>query len=234
MKVSIILPTYNERGNIVPLIQSILDVCRKNNIRQYEIIVVDDNSPDKTATLCRNHFKENKSVFVYVRKNHKGLASAIFYGVTKSSADTVIVMDTDFNHDPAKIPDMFKKVNSKTIVVGSRFVDGGGMEDKSRYYLSKAYNYCLKRLFRVSFSDFLSGYFCAKKSSVLFQDQLFQGYGDYFIRFLVNAHREGFIIKDIPVFYINRRWGGSKSQLITMLAQYSRTVFKCLTKGPLY
>jgi len=93
-KVAVILPTYNEAGNIVKLIQAINSQIKKIHLTA-EIIVVDDNSPDGTADKLKNY-----PVKLIVRKNQRGLATAILMGLKHSTAALVVIMDTDFNHRP--------------------------------------------------------------------------------------------------------------------------------------
>src|SRR3989344_4238735 len=99
IQASVILPTYNEAGNIIKLIESIryqLSSKRINN----EVIVVDDDSPDKTGLLAQKYFSKFPGVRVIVRKKNKGLALAIRAGLEASVGKVVVVMDTDFNHEP--------------------------------------------------------------------------------------------------------------------------------------
>jgi len=83
MSVSIILPTYDESGNIIALVNKIIAEVSKSTMN-YEVIVVDDNSPDKTAEICEKHFLKNRKVKTYIRRYDKGLARAILYGIKKS------------------------------------------------------------------------------------------------------------------------------------------------------
>ena len=102
MKVSVILPTYNEADNIVPLITAIL----ANIPARYEaeIVVVDDNSPDGTARGVADHFGGDRRVITINRTSEPGLAKSIRAGLERATGDALIVMDTDFTHDPVEIP----------------------------------------------------------------------------------------------------------------------------------
>src|SRR3990170_7923530 len=101
-QISIILPTYCESENIVPLVRAIQNSLIKIKA---EILVVDDNSPDNTAGVTQEKFGKDKSIKIYIRRE-RGLAAAILFGLKKATGRYVGVMDTDFNHDPKELPIM--------------------------------------------------------------------------------------------------------------------------------
>lgn len=226
--VSIILPTYCEAKNIVPLVQAIQNSLLNT---KKEILIVDDYSPDNTAGIARKRFGKDKSIKIYIRKR-RGLAGAILFGLKKARGKYVCVMDTDFNHDPKELPKMMKILNNADLVVGSRYVKGGGMENRLRNYLSRIYNRIIKFVLHLPTCDNLSGFFMAKREKLtyLLNAQIFQGYGDYFIRFLYQANKQGLKIREIPVYYKNRIHGVSKSKFTSMLSEYSGTVFELIFK----
>jgi dolichol-phosphate mannosyltransferase len=226
MKASIILPTYKEKDNIVELIEAIfvaLEPCALN----YEVVVVDDNSPDGTAAAVCQSFGGDSRVKLLVRTTERGLATAIRYGIEHSDGDIVVSMDTDFNHDPKILPQMIRFLDyGYDIIIGSRFVMAGGMEDRFRQYSSLIYNYVIRFLFRTPVHDNLSGFFSIhrEKLEALDLDQIYYGYGDYFIRLLMVAHKRGYKMLEIPVFYRLRRHGHSKTQFLSIFSQYSRAL----------
>jgi dolichol-phosphate mannosyltransferase len=226
-EISIILPTYNEADNIVPLIEKIIHYLNKYH---YEVILIDDNSPDGTAQRVSDRFKKQKEIKVYIRKTDLGLAKAIRFGVNKSCGEFIIAMDTDFNHNPKDIFSLLTYRNSFDMVVGSRYIKGGGMENRIRYYLSSVYNQAIRQILKLSTCDNLSGFFLIKRKKLLLlpADKIYFGYGDYFIRLLFFANQLKFTIKEIPVFYKNRFFGQSKSNFISMFIDYSKTVLQLL------
>ena len=135
MKTSIILPTYNERENITELIQAIHTVMDGWDF-DYQMVIVDDNSPDGTAAAVQRSFGGDERVALHVRTEGRGLATAIRYGIERAEGDIIVCMDTDFNHDPAMIPQMVKFLEFYDMVIGSRFVMRGGMEDRFRQFAS--------------------------------------------------------------------------------------------------
>ena len=98
MKLSIILPTYNEKDNIIILINKIIKILK--NYPKKEIIIVDDLSPDNTYSLVKKKFKKKKFVKAFQRKKDFSLAKSIGFGIKKSKGQLIIVMDTDFTHNP--------------------------------------------------------------------------------------------------------------------------------------
>ena len=238
--VSVILPTYNERDNIGDLIDAICRELAPLGWR-YEVLVVDDNSPDGTADLVRERFRPEEGcsqtpatwqgqVRLCVRTQDKGLARSIRHGLEIARGQTLVVMDTDFNHDPAMIPQMVDLLRYYDLVIGSRFVMRGGMEDALRYRLSLIYNVFIRLLFQTQIQDNLSGFFAVRRER-LFQLQpifprIFYGYGDYFIRLLLVAWRSNWRILEVPVFYILRRHGDSKTGFWRIFRDYTVAVLR--------
>ena len=238
--VSIILPTYNERENICDLIEAIQHELNPAGLA-YEVLVMDDNSPDGTAQVVRDHFglvagaaefitSGNCTVRLCVRTKDKGLANSIRDGLERAQGRTLVVMDTDFNHDPAMIPQMVDLLRYYDLVIGSRFVMRGGMEDTARYRASLLYNIFIRLLFQTQIQDNLSGFFAVRRDR-FFElapkfDKIFYGYGDYFIRLLLMAWRSNWKILEVPVFYILRRHGLSKTGFWDIFRDYTKAVLK--------
>jgi len=230
MKVSIILPTFNEVGNIRQLIKTI---NRQKGLKEYqlEFIVVDDNSPDHTAAVVKALIKK-LPVKLFVRIKQKGLASAILYGIKKSRGQTIVLMDTDFNHQPKDIPRLMMPIINQQadLVIGSRYIKGGGMHVSEagaiQFLGSKLGNFFVNKiLLGLPVKESLSGFVVIKKQTLnnLNLTSIFQGYGDYCIRLLYQAYRQGYRLAEIPVVYGKRRYGQSKSNLIKMFFGYFKT-----------
>jgi dolichol-phosphate mannosyltransferase len=124
--ISIIVPTYKERENIPPLVERIDHAL---NGHDYEIVFVDDNSQDGTEELITS-LEKQFPVRVMVRKDEKGLASAVVYGINHTEGGTVVVMDADLQHPPEVLPDLLNSVNNGVdVAIASRYVPGGGCEE---------------------------------------------------------------------------------------------------------
>ncbi len=227
-RISVILPTYNEAGHIVELIKEIFKVTEKAGL-ETEIVLVDDNSSDRTAGIVEESFKNNSSVKIYIRKNERGLATAIKFGIEKADGEILVFMDTDFNHDPQVIPMLIYQLTKFDIAVGSRFVAGGGMKGSQfRYWGSYIFNAFVKLILQIKTNDNLCGFFATSRRVInsLNRDKIFTGYGDYFIRFLYEAAKKRLSIIEVPVIYQERHSGRSKTNFLKHLLCYIMTVLK--------
>lgn len=244
--VSVILPTFNERDNICDLIDAIQRELSAHAYR-FEVLVVDDSSPDGTADVVRRRYglaerswatlpgAARGEVRLVVRTRDKGLATSIRDGLLVAQGRTLVVMDTDFNHDPAMIPQMVELLRYYDLVIGSRFVMRGGMEDRLRYHFSQLYNVFIRALFQTQIQDNLSGFFAVRREQLYSLaprfPAIFYGYGDYFIRLLLVAWRSDWRILEVPVFYILRRHGASKTGFWSVLKKYTAAVLRLRIYG---
>lgn len=227
LKVSVVLPAYNEKDNIVELITAILQELSSLDVEK-EVVLVDDNSPDNTAGIAKKEFSNNPDVKVFVRTDERGFATAIRYGIEKSTGDVISIMDTDFNHDPKMLPQMVKFMEFYDLVSGSRFTMGGGMYSKFRYIGSFVYNAFMRVILRTQIQDNLGGYWTIRREKLerLNFDKIFFGYGDYFFRLLFYAQRNNFKILEVPSFYPLRKHGEKKTNLISVFALYTKALIK--------
>ena len=155
--ISIVIPTYNERDNVVLLVQQIVKLLPDSTI-----LIVDDNSPDGTAEVVRNLKIPNLTVFV---RNERGLGSALRYGIKKgleSGAEFVVTMDADLSHNPIYLPQMTKIAIEADydLVIGSRYVKGGGIENwpLSRRIISRDANYLFRLISHSPINDNTTNY----------------------------------------------------------------------------
>lgn len=232
--VSVILPTYNEAGHIVELVQSVITCIPEP--WHYEILVVDDNSPDKTCEIVADAFRSNAAVIPILRSTDRGLAKSIRTGIERATGDTIVVMDSDFTHDPKEIPRLLHVAAIYDIVTGSRFCPGGVMQDTTHYLASLAFNWFVRLVIRTQIQDNLGGFFAinAEKLKRLPHDLIFFGYGDYFFRLLHYAQCEAMSVVELPAKYLARRTGSSKSQFVKMLWSYTVAVFRLKTQAERY
>ena len=223
--ISVILPCYNERDNILLIIARLLQVLAGS---VSELIVVDDNSPDGTAELVRAEFANDPRIRLIVRTRERGLANSIRDGIEAASGQIIVVMDTDFNHNPDDVPLMCHIARRVDMVVGSRFIFGGGMPHKGRYYASYLYNLAMRLLLGTRMDDNLSGFFAAPKAVLLRLelDKIFFGHGDYFFRLLLKSQEHGFHHVQVPVVYSDRHAGAAKMGILKIFAVYTREVFR--------
>lgn len=230
LKVSVVLPTYNEAENIVSLIEDVGTHIPKDWDR--EIIVVDDNSPDGTLETARAAYGDHPDVVLLLRTEDRGLAKSLRAGLERATGDRVVAMGADFTHDPRDIPKMLMVSGAYDIVVGSRFCAGGNMHSTIHYIASLYYNRMIRVFLRTQVQDNLGGYFVMSRDKLneLPFDKIFYGYGDFFFRLLYHAQKRGFTIVEVPAFYNARRAGNSKSNFGKLLLSYSLAVARLVVE----
>ncbi len=231
--ISVVLPTYNEREGIAELCAEILAIGRAARL-DLEVVVVDDDSPDGTAAHLATVFRTEPAVRLHVRRGERGLASAIHRGVTEARGDTIVIMDSDGNHDPALLPLMARCAEEFDVVVGSRYVLGGGMlTSRFRYWASYAFNILIRVVLGLRIHDNLSGYLAFRRPllATLDADRIFHGYGDYAIRFLYQAAHRGGRVLEIPTVYRFRKGGESKTRFFAYFWTYLASVLRLRLSG---
>ena len=242
MGYSIILPTLNENGHIVSLINSIIKNFKNNN-HKYEIIIVDDNSTDGTIASIKKSFKKNKKIKVFVRLNKKkSLPESINLGIKKSKNENIIWMDADFQHPPKYIKLFIKYQKKYNLVIFSRF-----LKRSTRYFEQKKYkkeinenqsvffNKLCRLVFYKDITDYTSGFICIKKK--FFKNYSLKGfYGDYFIDLLIHARSKNYSIKELPFNEKARLSGISKTypefsiKYLILLFKYLISLIKIIIK----
>ncbi|MBI2621314.1 MAG: glycosyltransferase family 2 protein [Candidatus Levybacteria bacterium] len=221
MKAVIILPTYNEKGNVERLI-TILEEEIFPKIKNYEmyILVADDNSPDGTADEVRKLMKKWKNIDLNLGEKH-GLGAAYVramdWAIKEMNADIVFEMDADLSHDPTKIPLFLKKIDEGfDMVIGTRYSGGGSIPKNwgiSRKIQSVVGNLVVRSiLMRFWVHDWTGGFRALRKEVFLKEkDELtaFRGY-TFQVSFLHKAIRDGFKVAEIPFHFLDRTLGRSK------------------------
>ena len=229
--VTVVIPTYNEAGNIVPLIEQIIQHVGVKY--QLEVIVVDDSSPDGTARIALDRFVGDDRIKVIQRTEDKGLGSAVGHGMRLATSDVVVGMDADLTHTPFQIPDMVHVCERFDLVSGSRFAAGGSMQDRTHYFSSFVFNLFIRILLGTQIQDNLGGFFVVRRHILdeLPHEKIFFGYGDYFIRLLYFTQRFGSSVVEIPTQYTLRTFGSSKSNYFKMIGTYTSAAIKLLSSS---
>jgi dolichol-phosphate mannosyltransferase len=203
--VSIVLATYNERENILDTINSIFE-----NVEDAEIIVVDDDSVDKTWQLAER--LDNPRVTVIRRVATRGLASAFNRGIIESRGKIVGWMDADMCMPPSLLPVMIKKLDEYDIVVGSRYAPGG-IDDRAllRVLSSRMINGLAGLVLGFGIKDYDSGFVVLRRSVFDKVSIIPTGYGAYFMEFIYTCRKKGLTVYELPYVFRDRAKGISKS-----------------------
>lgn len=222
MKVVFVLPTYNEKGNIDRLIETleeeIFPKLKKNTI---EILVVDDSSPDGTAEVIKNLSRKYNNLHLFINKQKLGLGAAYVRGMSHAidemKADVIFQMDADLSHDPNKIPLFLEKIDEGfDMVIGTRYSGGGSIPKNwgiNRKIQSVVGNLVVRSiLMRFWIHDWTGGFRALKKEVFLKEKKeltAFKGY-TFQVSFLHKAIRDGFKVAEIPFHFSDRTLGKSK------------------------
>ena len=207
MKLSLVIPTYNEKGNIEKLLVELQEEFGENKI-DAEIIIVDDNSPDGTGQILERLAVKYSNLKIIHRKGKLGLSSAVIEGFNVAEGDILGVMDADLSHPTEKINEMYQAIRNCDLVIGSRYVKGGKIKGWSLYrkVLSKGAT-LLARVF-VNVLDPMSGFFMVKKELILNKKLNSKGF-KILLELLVKTNSKNVI--EIPITFINRTAGKSKA-----------------------
>ncbi|XP_013781062.1 dolichol-phosphate mannosyltransferase subunit 1-like isoform X1 [Limulus polyphemus] len=215
-KFSILLPTYNEKENlpiIVWLISKYMDECGYD----FEIIIIDDGSPDGTLEVAQQLEKIYGKDKIVLRPREKklGLGTAYVHGINHASGNFVIIMDADLSHHPKFIPEFIRKQQEKDfdIVSGTRYLGSGGVYgwDLKRKVISRGANLLTQILLRPGVSD-LTGSFRLYKKDVLrklVDSCISKGYV-FQMEMIVRARQHGYSIGEVPISFVDRVYGESK------------------------
>ena len=190
-KISIILSTYNEAPVIEETISEIF-----NNVKNVEIILVDDNSSDGTLEKVKNI--NNPNIKIFSRK-FRGLASAFLLGLINSSGDIVGWIDSNLKSAAIKLPEMLNHLNNNDIVLLSRYIKGGKDERrKFRIFASKIVNWLCQLILSKEIKDYTSGMFVMKRNVLITITPICYGHGEFFIEFLYKANNRGMKVVELP------------------------------------
>ena len=230
MSYSVILPTLNESGHIIRLVNKISYIFHKRK-KKFEIIIVDDSSTDGTANKIREHIQKTKNLKLIVRKKKRNLAESINDGIRKSRYDYVIWLDADFQHPPKYI-NMFINKKKNDVIVCSRFLKNSkryfneknkkvkSINENQSVFFNKLCNFFLFK----DFKDYTSGYICIKKAIVK-NIQLKGYYGDYFLELICDLKLKNLKIIEIP-FKDSTRASGQSKTIVKFNLKYIYVCFR--------
>lgn len=226
MHIIVVLPTYNEAENLPKLVSALLSLPL-----DLALLVVDDHSPDGTGAIANELSNRYQGrVFALHRSGKLGLRSAYIQGFQKAfelGADAVIQMDADFSHDPAVLTEMARHITSCDMVIGSRYVKGGSLDERWplwRKYLSAFGNFYARTVLAFPLRDVTTGYRMWRREAL--QSMPLERIRSNGYIFLVElsyvAYLMGLRIVETPIYFADRRWGKSKMSLKIQLEAAAR------------
>ncbi len=229
-EVSIVIPTYNERANIAALVEAI---GRVMGAIAWEIIVVDDDSPDQTWREVQRIGAVEPRLRCIRRVGRRGLASAVVEGALAASGDCIAVMDADFQHDEAILPLMYRDlVAGADLVVGTRYANGGGVGDwdATRQQMSNFATSAARMLIGNRTSDPMSGFFMARRQVFAASIYNLSSQGYKILLDLISSYPGPLKIAEVPYVFRNRRDGESKISPM-VLAEFAFLLIEKLSRG---
>jgi dolichol-phosphate mannosyltransferase len=211
-KAIVIIPTYNERDNIPTLVECLLEHDGVS------VMVVDDASPDGTGAVADEIARRYPGrVEVVHRTANRGFGRSYIDGIGRAIAmpvDVICQMDADLSHDPARLPALIEATRRADVVIGSRYVEGGAIQNwpRRRRLLSLFANKYVRAITRLRARDCTSGFRCWRRDALaaLPLDRFVSDGYSFLVEMLFAASRQGRTIAEVPITYVERREGQSK------------------------
>ncbi|MFP4523491.1 MAG: glycosyltransferase [Candidatus Nanoarchaeia archaeon] len=230
-KLSVIIPTYNESEVIVKTIRSLVSVIEP--VIEYEILVMDDNSPDKTWHIVNKTFPQ-KNITAIRRLHDRGLAPAVLEGYNRATGDYLLVIDADGQHDEKIIPQMLKKITSADIVAATRYTKGGGVKgwSKKRIFMSKFAALLAKPFIAQKVTDPMSGFYMITKELYAQKKHKLSAKGYKIFLDILCASPKAKVL-EVPYYFKTRKLGESKLGF-NVLIQYGLFLVKQFFKSPFF
>jgi len=214
MKITVVLPTYNEAENLPKLVSALFSLPL-----DLHVLVVDDDSPDGTGRIADDLSRQHAGrVTVLHRIGRRGLRTAYLEGFASAlatDADTIVQMDADFSHDPSALAAMADLLGSNDFVLGSRYVRGGSVDKRWPFWrkgLSAFGNFYARTILGLPLRDVTTGYRMWRREalqSIPFERIQSNGY-IFLVEMAYLAHCLEFKIGEAPIYFADRRWGKSK------------------------
>jgi dolichol-phosphate mannosyltransferase len=219
MDLSVVIPAWNEAGNLAKLLPQLHSTLQQLGC-EYEIIVVDNHSPDETAQVC------SSARATLLQQTSPGYGGALWAGFAAAKGEYILTMDADLSHTPDLLPNLWGARQSAELVVASRYVEGGSTQMPGyRHVLSIILNQVYTRILSLPVKDISSG-FRLYRASVLRGLDLRSSDFDALEEILIQVYARGYKIAEIPFRYVPRDQGRSKVKLLRFGMAYLKTLWR--------
>ena len=215
MKITIIMPTYNEAENLPDLVEKIISLQNSD----ISLLFIDDDSPDGTGQVAEDLGKKYPGrIQVIHREGKLGLGSAYILGfrtVLESDVDAVGQMDSDFSHPPEKIPEMIAALEDADMVLGSRYIEGGAVDKDWPFWrkgLSAWGNFYARTILGMPIRDVTTGFRLWRRETLQAMplERILSGGYVFLVEMAYLTHKMGYKLGEVPIYFADRKWGQSK------------------------
>jgi dolichol-phosphate mannosyltransferase len=223
----VILPTYNESSNIAKIVEAIKSL----NLGAY-ILIIDDNSSDGTGIIADELSRKHDDIYVLHREKKLGLGSAYVKGfkfALENNFDYICEMDADFSHDPKYLLDFYKEMEDCDLVIASRYINGISIVNWGLCRLLMSYfaNKFVRLITGMPFTDCMGGFKCFRASvlkGIGLDNIIAKGYVIQ-MEMLYRAFKKGYKIKEVPIIFVNRKYGRSKLNKSDLIESFLSVIY---------
>ncbi len=231
MKLSVVIPAYNEQESLPESLPQIYAKLKAEQI-DHEIVVVNDNSKDGTLQVLENLSKEIPTLVYYTNMGPNGFGCAIRYGLDRFSGDCVAIMMADMSDSPDDLVAFYRKMveSDSDCVFGSRFMRGGKVIDypKHKLFLNRMVNNAVRIVFRIPYNDFTNAFKLYKKETIKGVAPIMSPHFNLTLELSLKAVIRGYSFTVLPNSWTNRKYGKSNLKIKEMGSRYFFIFLYCL------
>ncbi len=231
MKLSVVIPAYNEEESIPETLQSLYATLSSYAI-DHEICVVNDNSKDRTEAVLQELQKEIPTLVYFTNKGPNGFGYAVRYGLERFSGDCVAVMMADMSDDPEDLVKFYKKMLEENVdaVFGSRFAKGGKVIDYPplKLYINRVANFIIRMLIGIKYNDTTNAFKLYKRETIEGIQPFLSPHFNLTVELPLKAFVRGYTFAIIPNSWTNRKYGESKLKIKEMGSRYFFILLYCM------
>lgn len=231
MKLSVVIPAYNEEESIPETLKSLYNTLQKYGI-EHEICVTNDNSKDNTEAVLQELQKEIPTLVYYTNKGPNGFGYAVRYGLERFSGDCVAVMMADMSDDPEDLVKYYNTMLEKDVdaVFGSRFMKGGKVIDypKLKLYINRVANLIIRSLIGIKYNDTTNAFKLYKRETIEGIKPFMSPHFNLTVELPLKAYVRGYSFAVVPNSWTNRKYGESKLKIKEMGSRYFFILLYCM------